>query len=281
MFKSYLISKELKPVTIGHYLSYFQRFFNQFKEITQENVNEFMRYGGNNNIVSRAFLKNLFGWVAQYKTELALSEEQSNNINKIILSKITGRKERKIPFVLSEESIKSIADAMPSERYKIMTLLTYYCGLRKGELFRIKNDDFDWQLFIANKHMPTSMGELIVFGKGGRERKAYVPHSLMILVARYINDSFTEEELENNPRIVKITSYPSWNRMLKNVSRKAINKKVYPHLLRHSYGTNLIKKKIDLMIVKEALGHKSISSTEIYIHLAEEDIKENLERIFS
>lgn len=280
LFNDWLVTKNLKERTIKEYLSYYDKFSNE--KLNQGSVNIFLEQTYSKNNVARAFIENLRSFYLSHKKELGLTPEDNEEIREFVTPKLTGRKEVKIPEVIPETEVLEIEKCMTCERDKLMLLLSYYCGLRLQELIQIRPLSFHWKQFDADEGR---VGELTVFGKGGKQGIAIVPPDLMKRVRKWIN---TEEyrKINNNDYLFtgegrknKISSF-GWNKILGKASKKALGKGVNPHLLRHSIASSLLKKGTDVKTIQEFLRHSSIATTQIYLHMDKEDLKNKvLEKI--
>jgi integrase/recombinase XerD len=168
---------------------------------------------------------------------------------------------RPLPIILSMEEITAILKvAKPLQRAYISLL--YFSGLRRDEVNQI-----EWEhvsIIIDENGQERSFVK--VTGKGHRERLEPVP-----LVAL----AFLSEIRPNDPKgyifFNKKTDkpYKRLNRSLSNYAQKAgITKRVTPHLLRHSFATHALEAGADLRAIQTLLGHKEISTTEWYTHVA-------------
>lgn len=279
-FEHWLELKGLKPESIKHYIFYFKKFHGS--PIGQEDIDEFIRRY--NNPVCRAFIVNLLKYIARNPKKFLLTSDQLLELKDIEIEKITGRREFKIKKVLNEEQVLSMERYLKKDREKIMLNLTYYCGLRRGELIKIRCKDFNWADYVKNK----DTGELTVTGKGAKERVVFVPKHLMRRIGLWINSKIDVATFDKNPYLfhsvydVTKPMYPrTWNRILENASLKALGERVHPHLLRHSYATTLLKKKVDIKSIQESLGHTDLSTTQFYLHLDREKIKKDIGNAFS
>lgn len=187
---------------------------------------------------------------------------------------------RKLPDVLSEmeidKIIKAIDLSMPQgERNRAMLETLYGSGLRVTELITLKISD----LFFED-------GFIKVHGKGNKER--YIP-------VNELNQKYIEIYRQNiRVHIPKIKGFEDTlflNRngrqltrnmvfiFLKDLAQKAgIKKKISPHTFRHSFATHLLEKGADLRAIQQMLGHESITTTEIYMHLDRSFLKDVLEK---
>jgi len=183
---------------------------------------------------------------------------------------------RKLPDTLSIEEIDlligSIDLSLPqSERNRTILELLYSCGLRVTELTELKLSD----LFFDE-------GFIRVLGKGNKQR--FVPINTQ--TQKYINfyvESIRvhidikygfEDTLFLNRRGKSLSRVMIFT-IIKNLAEKAgIKKKISPHTFRHSFATHLLERGADLRAIQQMLGHESITTTEIYMHLDKSFLKE-------
>ena len=150
----------------------------------------------------------------------------------------------------------------------LMIALFYVTGIRREELARIRLSDFD-----------RSRGLLTVLGKGNKERLVPVGERTLEDLKRYLElreafagkKSSTAEQLFLNRRGGALT-VRSVNRVVNKFSRKE-GVRFTPHKLRHSFATHLLENGADMMLIKEILGHASLSTTQKYTHVTAEVMK--------
>ncbi len=176
---------------------------------------------------------------------------------------------RKLPDTLSEEEIDLIIQAIDlskpeGERNRAMLETLYGCGLRVTELLNLKLSD----LFFEE-------GFIKVTGKGNKQR--FVP--ILASTMRYINiyrdhvrNHLTispghEDTLFLNRRGKQLTRAMVFTIIKGLVDKIGLKKKVSPHTFRHSFATHLLQNNADLRSIQMMLGHESITTTEIYVHL--------------
>ena len=289
-FESWLKNKNLKDRTLENYLYYFNKFSIN-SVFDQESVARFLADKSNRNSVARSFLINYKNFLRINWKELGLSEELRSNIMNVELPKMTGRKAVRIVNPIPHEQITLIEEALPNERLKLMLLLSYYCALRLGELLKIDIMSFNWEEWAKDVE---KMGECRVYGKGDKEGIALVPSFLMKRIARFIkstpHQSIKSHIFVDDTEDTKFDSSARfWQYKLREAGIKAgitkidgegkpINETIiHPHKLRHSYASYLINiKGLDIKHVQEILRHSSITSTQIYVHINKEDLKEKL-----
>tara|TARA_R110002072_G_scaffold185803_1_gene342713 strand:- start:624 stop:1529 length:906 start_codon:yes stop_codon:yes gene_type:complete len=186
---------------------------------------------------------------------------------------------RKLPDTLSEEEINELISAVDlshsqGERNRTILETMYSCGLRVSELVTLKISD----LFFEE-------GFIKVTGKGDKERFVPIHYNAQKYISMYINEIRThlkpikgfEDTLFLNRRGKGLTRQMIFT-ILKEVSVKInLNKKISPHTLRHSFATHLLKNGADLRAIQQMLGHESITTTEVYVHLDTSYLKEVVE----
>ena len=185
----------------------------------------------------------------------------------------------KLPDTLSEEEINNLLASIDlslshGERNKAILETIYSCGLRVSELVKLKLSD----LFFEE-------GFIRVLGKGNKERFVPIHSEAQKLINSYVN------HIRNHIKPVKgFEDFVFLNRRGKGLSRQMIfmilkdlatnidlRKKISPHTLRHSFATHLLKRGADLRAIQQMLGHESITTTEIYVHLDRGYLKEVVE----
>jgi integrase/recombinase XerD len=177
--------------------------------------------------------------------------------------------EKKLPEVLTEEEIEKLLNVNKVSRKHLRNLaileLFYSSGLRISELCNLKINDLN----LEN-------GFIRVKGKGNRERIALLNKFSVEMLRKYLSERKTgiDEYLFLNNRNKKISRQSVWKVVKKYAKHAGIDKDVKPHTLRHTFATHLLERGIDLRVVQELLGHKSIATTEIYTHLNRKKIKE-------
>lgn len=183
---------------------------------------------------------------------------------------------RKLPDTLSENEINELISSIDlshsqGERNRTIIETMYSCGLRVSELITLKISD----LFFEE-------GFIRVIGKGNKERFIPIHQTAQKYILFYIRDIRShiqekkgfEDTLFLNRHGKGLTRQMIFM-ILKDLAIKInINKKISPHTLRHSFATHLLKNGADLRAIQQMLGHESITTTEVYIHLDKSYLKE-------
>ncbi|WBL24474.1 site-specific tyrosine recombinase XerD [Zunongwangia sp. HGR-M22] len=187
---------------------------------------------------------------------------------------------RKLPVTISVEEIDMLIAAIDlskaeGERNRAIIETLYGCGLRVSELTNLQISD----LFFDE-------GFIKITGKGDKQR--FVPISDYNI--KYINiykdevrpDQKIKDEAADtlflNRRGGQLTRAMIFT-IIKQLAAKAnINKKISPHTFRHSFATHLLENGADLRAIQQMLGHESITTTEIYMHVDRTYLREVLEK---
>ena len=186
---------------------------------------------------------------------------------------------RKLPDTLSEKDINSLISSIDlshpqGERNRTIIETLYSCGLRVSELINLKISD----LFFDE-------GFIKVVGKGNKERFVPIHNTAKKYITFYITKLRTqvapkkgfEDTLFLNRRGNALTRQMIFTIIRKLAEKINLDKKISPHTLRHSFATHLIKNGADLRAIQQMLGHESITTTEVYVHLDNSYLKEVLE----
>ena len=168
------------------------------------------------------------------------------------------------PVILSpEEALSMIDHAEPF--WKCVFLCLYQAGMRLNEVLSLTSDRVHLDIIRKGKKI-ISYGAIIAKGKGDKERVIPVTERLYKALKEYL-PSLETELLFPNPKTKE--QYTDIRKALERARVAAgIEKRVYPHLMRHSFATHLIEGGGDLRGVQELLGHEEVTTTQFYTHVA-------------
>lgn len=207
---------------------------------------------------------------------LIRSDIPSMNPEKIGLAKAESRS---LKFLLKEQvhsllNMPDISDEKGLRDKAIMELL-FSTGLRVSELCRLNRDTVN-----------VETREFGVIGKGGRTRVVFVSENACLWIDRYLEKrtdtspalfvryAGKKTDSGNVPEGLRL-SVRSVQRIVEKYVRKArLPVKITPHGLRHSFATDLLANGADIRAIQEMLGHKNISTTQIYTHVTNPQLKE-------
>ena len=278
------IERGLSENTIDNYIRDVKKFvaFLEKKEvysspiqITEEFIQEFV-YDISKKISPRSQARIISG-LRSFFEYLIFENYRESNPTDLIEAPKTGRK---LPDTLSEEEINSLITAIDlskaeGERNRAMLETMYSCGLRVSELIHLKISD----LFFEE-------GFIKIIGKGNKERFVPIHFRAQKYIILYMN------EIRVHLLVVKgFEDTLFLNRRGKSLSRQMVfmilkelaikinlQKKISPHTFRHSFATHLLKNGADLRAIQQMLGHESITTTEVYVHLDTSFLKKVVEK---
>jgi len=199
------------------------------------------------------------------------------NINPTI-NLITPKIDKKLPYFLYLQEINKLIEAPPGNtifgiRDRAILELLYGTGMRVGELVNLNIRDID----LYEKTVR-------VFGKGSKERILPLGNPGIKAVQEYLagrnkfrkNISIDKNDLNAfllNRFGGRLSARSVRRLIIKYMKIADLNKKISPHVLRHSFATHLLGGGADLRSVQELLGHESLSTTQIYTHITKERLK--------
>ena len=187
---------------------------------------------------------------------------------------------RKLPPVLSTQEIDALIAAidrssLEGQRNVAILETLYGCGLRVSELTKLKISD----LFFDE-------GFIKVNGKGNKQRFVPVGGSTIKYITSYVNlirvhyavQKGHEDTLFLNRRGKQLTRAMIFTIVKKLGEKAKIQKSISPHTFRHSFATHLLQNNADLRSIQMMLGHESITTTEIYVHLDKSHLSKIVEK---
>ena len=276
--------KQLANNSISAYLrdvNKLKKFLNNYhhpprlNEIDSDLIKEFI-YQISNYISPGSQARLLSGLRAFFNFLILEEVIKKNPIDQIDTPKL----KRKLPEVLSLKEIDNLISAIDlstpeGERNRAIIETLYGCGLRVSELINLRISD----LYFNEDFIK-------VTGKGDKQRlipinsytKKYINIYLQHVRKRQKVDKNYSDILFLNRRGKKLTRVMIFH-IIKKLSRVAgIKKNISPHSLRHSFATHLLENGADLRSIQLLLGHESITTTEIYLHLDRKQLHQTVEK---
>lgn len=251
-----LLQKKYSNNTINIYKKYFRDFQLYFEGRSLEDIEK----------------DEINSYILELITGKNISDSQQNqriNAIKFYYEKVLGmdkrfydilrpRKESTLPDILSKDEISDMLMVTDNLKHKSIIATLYSCGLRRSELLNLKFRDID------SKRMLVKIRE----GKGRVDRYAQLAVSTLGLLRVYYR-SYRPSEWLFEGRPGNQYSAESVVKVVRNAAMRAgINKRVTPHVLRHSFATHHLEQGTDLRYIQSFLGHKSSKTTERYTHVS-------------
>ena len=172
------------------------------------------------------------------------------------------KRNKTIPEILTIEEIRKLLGNTSNIKHKLIIKILYGAGLRVSEIVNLKKEDLNFEESLIH----------IKLAKGKKDRFVKIPKSILSELQIFAELEEGKYLFESN-RGGKLTT-GTVQAILKNAARKAgIKKRVYPHLLRHSFATHLLEQGTDLRIIQKLLGHSDIKTTQIYTQISQASIK--------
>ncbi len=186
---------------------------------------------------------------------------------------------RNIPKVLTEKQILSLIkisykdESFKGRRFSVMLEILYATGIRISELVSLKVGD-----------LSDDLSYMVILNKGERQRLVPLISKVKNLLKIYI-ENLKLKSLEQNSKYLfpsnSKSGYLTRNRffqILKKVGVKAgiPSSDLSPHKIRHSFASHLLERGVDLRVIQESLGHKDISTTQIYTHVKTKKLRKIL-----
>ena len=167
--------------------------------------------------------------------------------------------EKKLPVVLSYQECKAIFSAPESLKHRVLLCFIYSSGLRASEVSRMKISDIDTDRMMI--HIRRS--------KYNKDRYVPLSHFILLGLRKYFKACRPVNYLFNGKEPGSPMSTMGMRSVLAAAVKKCrLHKNITLHTLRHSYATHLLEFGMDIVTIKELLGHAHLETTLVYLHVA-------------
>ena len=281
-YKNYLeVERNVSPYTIrnyvgdlmGNYKRGSEKGFFQFlrlkridslKEVDKRVVRNYLAYLAEQGIGKRSIARKLSAIRSFYRYLVREELLADNPLKQTTSPKL----DRRLPsFLTIEEMVRLLKApdlATPQgQRNRALIELLYAAGLRVSELVNLDRE----QVNLDSR-------EIRVWGKGAKERMVLMGEPAAIALSNYLSQSRPKLAGKKVSGVLflnrnggRLTERMVQKILSKYASKAGIDKRVYPHLLRHTFATHLLDGGADLRVVQELLGHTNLASTQIYTHV--------------
>lgn len=258
---------------IVKFLDFLKRENQMLRSVTDQSLQAFVADLHDLGIAPRSqarIISGLKSFFKYLKAENYIDEDPTLNLE----SPQTGRH---LPEVLTVEQIDMLIDEIDKStpegrRNNAIIEVMYGCGLRVSELVNLEIN----KLYFDD-------GYIVVTGKGSKERIVPISDVAIELVNEYMTEraqldviAGEENVLFLNRRGHRLTRQMIFT-IIKRLARQAgIKKEISPHTLRHSFATHLLEGGANLRAIQQMLGHESIATTEIYLHLDTSNLRREI-----
>ena len=285
-FFAYLsIEKNASPLTLDAYSRDIRQFFDWFSALapgsSQENISHqmiraYLAHLQKEKYARRSIARKLVAVRTYFRFLCRCDDIQSNPFDGVSSPKL----EKKLPKFLNADEVERLIESPDvsnplGQRDRAILELLYATGMRRSEILGLDLANLN---YLANC--------VRIKGKGGKERVVPVGSYALRALAKYLEDGrkslllaagigLNEQEhaLFLN-RFGKRLSAKGLSRVVdKYVDAVSIDRKISPHVLRHTFATHMLDSGADLRSVQELLGHSGISTTQIYTHVTKERLR--------
>lgn len=277
-FHAYLLTEKLCAANtfsaykrdIKQFTDYLEQESIALEDVTITHIKAYIRYMKEE---IRLSARSITRKISALKVLFAYLHEH-HHMHNIALDLTFPKLEKKLPDYLNEQEVRQLLMAAEQDttpvgvRNKLIIYLLYGTGMRISELIGVQK---------AQVHFDT--GFIDVQGKGGKARMVPVPHEIFGLLKNYLEEIypvFTDNGKRASDflfpvfyggKLKAITRQAVWS-MLKELCKKSgIDRSIYPHQLRHSLATHLLKGGVDLRSLQLLLGHENLATVQIYTHV--------------
>jgi len=241
------------------------------KDVTRFTMREYIGYLMEEGVSRRSISRKVSSVRSLYRYLMREGYIEENPVSLTTSPKL----DKRLPNCLSEGEINRLlsapsADTPQGIRDMAILELIYASGLRLSEVVSLDLD----QINLVT-------GQIKVLGKGSKERVVLIGEMAINALKKYLESArphLLSTKMDRSAlfinRFGNRLSERSIQNMLGNMGQKAgIDKRIYPHLLRHTFATHMLDGGADLRVVQELLGHSSLSTTQIYTHVTQTQAK--------
>ena len=172
------------------------------------------------------------------------------------------RKDHHFPEILSKQEVNELIEVTTNRKHKAILATLYSTGMRLDELLHLRLYDIDSKRMVIR----------IANGKGNRSRDTLLAEKNLQLLRDYYAATYRKPVkyvFEGVGKPGQCYSATSVQKIVKRAAaRSGIKKNIHPHSLRHAFATHMLEQGTNLKLIQRLLGHRSIGSTMIYLHLA-------------
>lgn len=269
-FINYIKQKNYSNNTLVSYINdlyYFYNFINKnLTKVKEEDIRDYLEYLNLKKENPTSVRRKISTFKSFYK--FLYTNDYIDKKDYPLVRIAYPKTEKKLPKFIYYNDLLEILEASSktndSYRDKLIIEMLYATGLRVSELINIRIRDIDFN----NRR-------IVVMGKGSKERTVYYGEYAEEVLKKYL-DTHTRKEhgyLFVNQRGEQLTDRGVRYIIDKIMEKLSVKTHVTPHVLRHTFATDMLNNGCDIKVVQELLGHSSLKATEIYTHVTNESLK--------
>lgn len=254
-----LEQKRYSTQTIRTYACYFQDYAAHFaiknlEELGAEEINNYLLGLIRDKCISKSQQNQRINAIKFYYEKVLGREKQYYQVER-------PRKELKLPDVLSKKEVAAMIDSTRNLKHKCLLVMLYSCGLRRSEAIHLRISDIDSKRMLIK----------IRSAKGNKDRYVQLAKGALILLRQYYKEYRPSVWLFEGQKGGQYSVESIFNIVKQAGMRAGIKKRIYPHILRHSFATHHLEQGTDLRYIQVWLGHSSSKTTERYTHVSQAD----------
>lgn len=255
-------------VDLVEYFNYLNKEGINFYDMNYDMVRLFLMYLNDSGNKSSTISRKISSLRSFYKFLLNKKIVETNPFSLVSLPK----KERHLPRFFYYNELEELFQVSKlntplGQRDRLILEMLYATGVRVSELVNIKLKDI-------------SSDEIRILGKGSKERVVRFGEYAETILDLYLNEGRKKINVNNseylflNSKGGTLTTRGVRYILDRIINKTTIDKKISPHMLRHSFATHLLNEGCDILTVQELLGHESLTATSIYTHITNDRLKE-------
>jgi site-specific recombinase XerD len=237
--------------TYIHLLRELEEYFKcSIDEISSDQVKDFLQYSVTERNLSVSYINQVISAVRILQKDVLGKDWDTIRIKR-------PRRIKKLPVVLSKEEIKSMIETTRNLKHRTILAVIYSAGLRISELINLLPSDID-----------SDRRQIRVFGKGNKYRYTLLSTNTLDMLRMYWRAYRPSKYLFEGQKNGQPVSLSTIRVIFRHACKKTgINKLATVHSLRHSFATHLLENGVNLKIIQNLLGHSSLRTTSIYLHV--------------
>ena len=253
---------------IIEYLEYLEEHNIKLLKINYDQIREYLKYLSNKKDINSTISRKISAMRGFYKYLQNNNKIENNPFSLINLPK----KEKKLPRFFFYNELEELFNTPKlhtplGQRDRLILEMLYATGVRVSELVNIKISDISKDNTIK------------ILGKGNKERIVRFGEYCSEILNMYLNDGHYKLNSSSPYLFLNNNGGPLTDRGVrylldKIISKTTIEKKISPHMIRHSFATHLLNEGCDILTVQELLGHESLTATSIYTHITNDRLKD-------